>query len=310
MEAINNLIKIFKSYTIEGVDPTIPGNGGKECTEFLTTNRRIWETLLIVTISLIEIIYSSKKIKQNNEADDKSLPVLEKNCSPNTIKILRRLVLFISIATYSLEVYYKVNRGSLIFLLNPCHVLNAFHIYFLTSNSSRSELQRLFRIHNHLVSGALIALVLPVTNTRPTALDVTSYWMQHLTIYFIVPIFMFASGHRSEKLTDVNWPLLSCGWGFLYHFVVLQSLGMLTQVNLNNMICPAVSDPFHGDNYRMWALLHQHLLIFLHGKLYTLLILTLVWIIEVFVKFCSWLSRITMRSNPPLVDVTILKKNK
>ena len=50
------------------------------------------------------------------------------------------------------------------------------------------------RIHNHLVSGALIALVLPVKNARKTTLDVTSFWMQHLTIYFIVPIFMFASG--------------------------------------------------------------------------------------------------------------------
>ena len=39
MEVLKKLIKIFKSYTIDGVDPTIPGNGGKECTEFLTTNR-------------------------------------------------------------------------------------------------------------------------------------------------------------------------------------------------------------------------------------------------------------------------------
>ena len=39
MEVLNNLVKILKSYTIEGVDPTIPGNGGKECTEFLTINR-------------------------------------------------------------------------------------------------------------------------------------------------------------------------------------------------------------------------------------------------------------------------------
>ena len=54
----------------------------------LTFDRRILETLLIVTISLVEIIYSSKKIKQNNEAEDKSLSVLEKNCSPNTIKLV------------------------------------------------------------------------------------------------------------------------------------------------------------------------------------------------------------------------------
>ena len=39
MEILHSFTKIFKSYTIEGVDPTIPGLGGKECTEFLTINR-------------------------------------------------------------------------------------------------------------------------------------------------------------------------------------------------------------------------------------------------------------------------------
>ena len=73
----------------------------------LTFDRRILETLLIVTISLVEIIYSSKKIKQNNEAEDKSLPVLEKNCSPNTIKLV----------TYCLFLIF-LNKNKIYFLTN------------------------------------------------------------------------------------------------------------------------------------------------------------------------------------------------
>lgn len=48
-------------------------------------------------------------------------------------------------------------------------------------------------------------------------------------------------------------------------------------MNLNNMLCPAVSDPFHGPFYRLCAIGHQCILIPSLGKCYAALTQRLGW---------------------------------
>lgn len=64
-------------------------------------------------------------------------------------------------------------------------------------------------------------------------------------------------------------------FSFKCNYCVLKITRLLnpqtTHINLDNILCPAPSDPFKGIHYRKWAVLHQTTLILIHGKILTLL---------------------------------------
>lgn len=73
--------------------------------------------------------------------------------------------------------------------------------------------------------------------------------------------------YNMEPLMNLDWLFMSVGILRLYHYLVLQPISILTEVNLNSMMCPAISDPFNGPYYRIAACFHQTAFIFIHGKL-------------------------------------------
>lgn len=71
-----------------------------------------------------------------------------------------------------------------------------------------------------------------------------------------------------ETPSNLAWPVFSMSLILLYHFLLLQPISVLTQVNLNCIMCPGVSDPFAGRLYRLCAIGHQFLVVPLVTKLY------------------------------------------
>lgn len=242
-----------------GVDFSLPGNGGKECAAFLSSNQRVVETAVYELFTCFVLWKMLGKL-----SIPEKLPAYREGTG-----VGKRLLLVVHCLIFGIEIGFKFATKQVIFLLNPCHVLTAIQIYLLAVPPSKRVLC-VFRIHNYLLFGALQALLFPVVNTRLLPFEVATYWIQHTLILIIVPFFLVScqGPFTLEPVWDFTWATLTFTVFSFYMLLFLQPLGMLLHVNLNNMVCPAVSDPFSGPYYRMIACCHQPALIFLIGKIF------------------------------------------
>ncbi|KXJ09724.1 transmembrane protein 164 [Exaiptasia diaphana] len=243
--------------TYGGVNHSLPGNGGRECVEFLPPWQRLTETICYVAFAFLIFLRTLPKCR----IPDK-LP-----CYRVGTDFGKRFLLILLCLVFGIEVGFKVVTRQVIYLLNPCHVLSMVQIYLLIAPPSKLVVS-IFRIQIYIIFGALLAVVFPVVNTRTLPCEVEVYWIQHILILVVVPFFLiFCKGpYLMEDLLDFNWATLTFSLYTFYMFLVLQPIGILSEVNLNSMICPAISDPFSGPYYRIMACWYIPALIFLVGK--------------------------------------------
>jgi len=118
--------------------------------------------------------------------------------------------------------------------------------------------------------GALFALAFPILNTRLLPGEVLIYFIQHVFILLVPMYMLFIGGNfQPESRLNTAWPLFSMSMICLYHFVFLQPIAFSTAVNLNCILCPAVSDPLGNRFWRLAAFMHQSFLVPILSKSYS-----------------------------------------
>uniref|UniRef100_A0A1B6LH00 Transmembrane protein 164 n=1 Tax=Graphocephala atropunctata TaxID=36148 RepID=A0A1B6LH00_9HEMI len=238
-----------------GVNITVGGNGGPECTAYLSMTKRILETIFVICLTAPLLKWGLRNLSP-------IMVVQERPVDP----FGKRLLLVLMTLIFGIEIGFKFSSKTVIFLLNPCHVTTALQIYLLAAPPSK-QVGAVFRFHLNCMNGAVLALGFPELDALNLPFETWIYWIQH-TMMLIIPIYLLRLGgvFEVEDLTDMSWPAVSYGILLIYHFILLQALGIPAQVNLNHMLCPAVKDPFAGPYYRMYAIVHQAILVPLLSK--------------------------------------------
>jgi len=261
---------LLADYSVSGIDFSLAGNGGPDCVYHLSGWRRLLEDVFALCFCSLCLIVGLK-IHRRPPTRKALGHVGEATYSASRLALLTGVTF-----AYGMEITYKLATRQFVFVLNPCHLMCLIQIILLAWPASSSALTYLFRFHLSYMHGPLLAVFLPVTNTLFLPGEVFTYWFEHAMI-IVIPLWLLRRGANAsgglytvEPTSDLSWPLMSYGiWG-IFHFAFLESVAFLTQANLNSMLCPAISDPFGGQNWRLWALGHQFVLNLLAGKLFSL----------------------------------------
>ncbi|CAB0032190.1 unnamed protein product [Trichogramma brassicae] len=95
------------------------------------------------------------------------------------------------------------------------------------------------------------------------------YILNPCHIITILEIYLLAAEPDSPTITAVFRLVVSGFNGPVLAYAFPETdCRPLVQVNLSHMLCPAILDPFDGQNYRLWATTHQFLLIPILYKLF------------------------------------------
>ena len=241
-----------------GINPSIYGHGGPACAAFLSAKHKIFDTVISTFIMMgfgTIAYFSFTAPKRIPKTDD---------C------ISKRIMLTFLCLLFGIEVGYKVCSLQVLYLLNPCHVICMTEIYLLATKPSKVSFG-ILRVVIHYLHVTLIPLLFPDTLARQFPGETAIYWVEHAVIFFVVPPYLvYIWGPEClEPFSDWTWPCLAAITCGVQNFYILQPLAILTDVNLNYILCPAISDPFNGPYYRTAAIFHQAPLLMLFGKLYS-----------------------------------------
>ncbi|XP_024946868.1 transmembrane protein 164 isoform X2 [Cephus cinctus] len=209
-------------WAYSGVNSSIPRNVGPDCAYYLSPSRKILETIFVTIFIVVTGKWALQRI---------SIP---KSVQIDHDRVGRRFLLIFMSLIFGMEIGFKFTSRTVIYLLNPCHVITAVQLYLLSAKPSRF-VTALFRIHLNFMNGPALAYMFPEIESRQIFADKSMYYIQH-GLMVVIPYYLFRLGgvYNVEPLRDLSWCVLSYGINLAYHFLVLQAFALMAVYSFQN----------------------------------------------------------------------------
>ena len=117
--------------------------GGPHCISFRTPEQRLVETAVFGLLGLAGIVQFWRPVR---------LDVNKVIAPPVREYQIRHCLLVLLALIYGLELGFKLSKGKVLLMLNPCHVLTLTQLFLLASPCTRFT-NTLFRLHVYWLTG-------------------------------------------------------------------------------------------------------------------------------------------------------------
>jgi len=109
---------VMFEWAYEGVDHSLPGNGGQDCVDFIPTWQKLSESTLACIFAACCMKYAYKRVT----LPEKPLPVTKPgDCG-------KRILLVAMCLTFGIELGFKFATRQFIWIFNPCHITSMIQV--------------------------------------------------------------------------------------------------------------------------------------------------------------------------------------